>query len=127
MFFHKERDKIVMTTVLETQQDGALNLFFRAVDSAEGVAEGRRRRLAESLESLPIEICMALAKDLHTWLNEQHRDTCAFMMEDVAVLVFPAADNLELNCEGSLHMVLLSQTSGVDRWSSIGKWQNCML
>ena len=84
----------MMTTVLETQQDGALNLFFRAVNSAEGVAEGRRRRLAESLESLPIEICMALAKDLHTWLYEQHHCTCAFMMEDVAALVFPAADNL---------------------------------
>ena len=79
-----------MTTVLETQQDGVLNLFFRAVDGAEEVAEG----LAESLESLPVEIFMELAKDLHTWLHEQQHHTCAFMMEDVAGLVFPAADNL---------------------------------
>ena len=34
-----------MTSVLETQQDVALHSFFRAVDSAEEAAEGRRRRL----------------------------------------------------------------------------------
>ena len=49
----------------------------------------RRRRLAESLEPLPLEIFIALAKDLHTWLYERHHYTFAFMVEVVAVLVFP--------------------------------------
>ena len=44
----------------ETRQDAALNSFFRAVDSAEEIAEGRRRRLAESLEFLPLENFMVL-------------------------------------------------------------------
>eukprot|EP00450_Noctiluca_scintillans_P002292 CAMPEP_0194500946 /NCGR_PEP_ID=MMETSP0253-20130528/20361_1 /TAXON_ID=2966 /ORGANISM="Noctiluca scintillans" /LENGTH=41 /DNA_ID= /DNA_START= /DNA_END= /DNA_ORIENTATION= len=39
-----------MTSLLQMQQDAALNSFIRAVDSVEEVAEGRRRRLAESLE-----------------------------------------------------------------------------
>ena len=77
-----------MTSVLETQQDAAINSFFRAVDSAKEVAEGRRRRLAESLQSLPLEIFMSLAKDVHTWI------TCAFMIEDFAVSMLPAADIL---------------------------------
>ena len=34
------------------------------------------------------------AMDLRTWLYEQHHFTSAFMVEDLAVLMFPAADIL---------------------------------
>ena len=49
---------VVMTSVLETQQDAAFNSFFRAADSSEEVAEGRRRRFAQTLEFFPLEIFM---------------------------------------------------------------------
>ena len=58
--FEEYRILNLITSVLETRQDAALKSFFRAVDSAVQIAEGRRRRLAESLEFLPLEIFVAL-------------------------------------------------------------------
>jgi len=113
--------------MLEHRQDAALSTFVRDVAHAEEVAEGRRRRLAESWEFLPREVFMALqsksaspyscltAGEIYTWLTQQSFCTSVFTVDDVAEAILPFADvHGELRYEGFLRMVLPSQAS--DEW-----------
>ena len=111
-----------MVLMLEHRQVAALYMFVRVVAPAEGVAEVRRRRLAESWEFLPCEVFMALhcksassyscltAAEIYAWLTQQSFCTSMFTVDDVAEAILPFADvHGELRYEGSLRMVLPSQ------------------
>ena len=113
--------------MLEHCQDAVLSTFVRDVAHVEEVAEGRRRRLAESWEFLPREVFMAVqsksassyscltAAEVFTWLTQQSFCTSVFMVDDVAEAILPFADvHGELRYEGSPRMVLPSQAS--DEW-----------
>ena len=101
--------------------------FVRDVANAEEVAEGRRRRLAESWESSPREVFMALqsksassyscltAGEIYTWLTQQSVCTSVFTVDDVAEAILPFAEVYgELRYGGFLRMVLHSQAT--DEW-----------
>ena len=100
-------------------------LFCRT--SAGLVAEGRRRRLAESWKFSPREVFMALqsksaspyscltAGEIYTWLTQQSFCTSVFTIDDVAEAILPFAEVYsELRYEGFLRMVLPSQAT--DEW-----------
>ena len=106
--------------MLEHHQDAVLSMFVRDVAHAEEVAEGRRRRLAESWEFLPCEVFMALhcksassyscltAAEIYAWLTQQSFCTSMFTVDDVAEAILPfAVVHGELRYESSLRMVLL--------------------
>ena len=111
-----------MVLMLEHRQVAALYMFVRVVAPAEGVAEVRRRRLAESWEFLPREVFIVLqsksaspyscltAAEIYAWLIQQFFCTSMFTVDDVAEAILPLADVYgELRYEGSLRMVLPSQ------------------
>ena len=111
-----------MTSLLEHCQDAVLSTFVRDVAHVEEVAEGRRRRLAESWEFLPREVFMALhsksassyscwsAAEIYTWLTQESFCTSVFTVDDVAEAILPFADvHGELRYEDSLRMVLPSR------------------
>ena len=108
--------------MLEHHQDALFSTFIRDAAHAEGVAEGRRRRLAESWEFLPREVFMVLqsksaspyscltAAEIYAWLIQQSFCMSMFTVDDVAEAILPFADvHGELRYEGSLRMVLPSQ------------------
>ena len=113
--------------MLEHHQDATFSTFVRDAALAEGVADGRRRRLAEFWEFLPCEVFMVLqsksvssyscltAAEIYTWLTQQSFCTLVFTVDYVAEAILPFADvHGELRYEGSLRMVLPLQAS--DEW-----------